>query len=132
MQRTFTLTLLNLIVITLLVACGQSTPDATPTSIPTETPIPLPTLTATPSTPLAILVMPADLDPAMYELYQTTVYDLTQQAGFRFQVRNTLSEADLEPALRVVIVLPPDPGSGIAALAATHHKHNSLGLTSPV
>jgi len=130
-QRTFTLTLLNLIVITLLVACGRSTPDATPTSIPTETPIPLPTLTATPSTPLAILVMPADLDPAMYDLYQTTVYDLAQQSGFRFQVRNTLSEADLEPALRVVIVLPPDPGPGIAALAAAAPQTQFLAINIP-
>jgi hypothetical protein len=34
----------------------------------------------------------------------------------RFQVRNTLTPADLEPGLQVVIALPPDPG--IAALAA--------------
>ena len=86
MQRTVTLSLLGLLVIAILVACGQRTPDATPTPIPTDTPIPTPTFTATPSTPLAILVMPSDLDPTMYDLYQTTVYNLAQQAGFRFQV----------------------------------------------
>jgi len=75
--------------------------------------------------------MPADTDPAMYELYQTTVYDLAQQAGFRFQVRNTLSELDLEPALRVVIALPPNPGPGIAALAAAAPQTQFLTINIP-
>jgi len=75
--------------------------------------------------------MPADLDPAMYELYQSTVYDLAQQAGFRFQVRNSLSEADLEPTLRVVIALPPDPGPGIAALAAAAPQTQFLAINIP-
>lgn len=130
-KRTVTLSLLSLMLMVILVACGQSTPDAEPTPIPTDTPIPAPTSTATPSTPLAILVMPADLDPAMYDLYQSTVYDLAQQAGFRFQVRNTLSESDLEPALRVVIALPPDPGPGIAALAAAAPQAQFLAINIP-
>jgi hypothetical protein len=130
-QRTLTLSLLSLVLIAILVACGQSTPEATPTPIPTDTPMPTPTFTATPSTPLAILVMPSDLDPAMYDLYQATVYDLAQQAGLRFQVRNTLSELDLEPALRVVIALPPDPGSGIAALAAAAPQTQFLAINIP-
>lgn len=131
MQRTLTLSLLGLILIATLSACGQSAPDVTPTPVPTDTPIPTPTFTATPSTPLAILVMPADTDPAMYDLYQTTVYDLAQQAGFRFQVRNTLSELDLEPALRVVIALPPDPGPGITALAAAAPQTQFLAINIP-
>jgi hypothetical protein len=67
----------------------------------------------------------------MYDLYQTTVYDLAQQAGFRFQVRNTLSELDLEPGLRVVIALPPDPGPGIAALAAAAPQTQFLAINIP-
>lgn len=131
MQRTLTFTLLSLILIAILVACGQSAPDATPTPIPTDTLIPTATFTATPSTPLAILVMPSDLDPAIYDLYQTTVYDLAQQAGFRFQVRNTLTELDLEPGLRVVIALPPDPGPGIATLAAAAPQAQFLAINIP-
>ena len=131
MQRNITLSFLGLVFIAILVACGQSTPEATPTPIPTDTPIPTPTFTATPSTPLAILVIPPDLDPAMYDLYQSTVYDLAQQAGFRFQVRNTLSELDLEPTLRVVIALPPDPGPGIAALAAAAPQTQFLAINIP-
>ncbi|MBU0512400.1 MAG: hypothetical protein KJ638_11965 [Chloroflexi bacterium] len=131
MQRNLTLSMLSLVLIAILVACGQSTPEATPTPIPTDTPIPTPTFTATPSTPLAILVIPPDLDQAMYDLYQSTVYNLAQQAGFRFQVRNTLSELDIEPALRVVIALPPDPGPGIAALAAAAPQTQFLAINVP-
>lgn len=131
MQRKLTLSLLSLIFIATLAACGLGTAEATPTPIPTETPIPTATFTATPSTPLAILVMPADLDQSMYDLYQSTVYDLAQQAGFRFQVRNTLSESDLDPTLRVVIALPPDPGPGIAALAAAAPQTQFLAINIP-
>lgn len=130
MQRILTLSLFSLLFIAILVACGQSTP-VVPTAIPSETPIPTATFTATPSTPLAILVMPADLDPALYELYQSTVYDLAQQSGYRFQVRNSLTEADLDPTLRLVIALPPDPGPGIAALAAAAPQTQFLAINIP-
>jgi hypothetical protein len=92
-------------------------------------PIVLPTLTAAPATPLAILVLPADLDPGTSELYQKTVYDLAQASGLRFQVRNALTAADLEPGLKVVIALPPDPG--IAALAATAPQVQFLAINMP-
>lgn len=131
MQRTLSLSFLGLMLIAILAACGPSAPDVTLTPIPTDTPIPTPTFTATPSTPLAILVLPADMDQAMSDLYQTTVYDLAQQAGFRFQVRNTFSELDLEPALRVLVTLPPDPGPGIAALAAAAPQTQFLAINIP-
>ena len=131
MQRNLSLFKLGLILIVVLTACGQNTPDATPTPLPTDTPIPTATFTATPSTPLAILVLPADMDQTQSDLYQSTVYDLAQQAGFRFQLRNTLTEADLEPALHVVIALPPDPGSGIAALAAAAPQTQFLAINIP-
>ncbi|MFZ5818612.1 MAG: hypothetical protein ACOYYJ_01820 [Chloroflexota bacterium] len=115
----------------ILAACSLGTPEATPTPIPTDTPIPTPTFTATPSTPLAILVIPPDLDQASSDLYQKTVYDLAQGSGFRYQVRNTLSEQDLEPDLRIVIALPPDPGPGIAALAALAPQTQFLAINIP-
>ena len=112
-----------------LSACGGGEPTATPAPIPTDTPVAPPTLTAEPATPLAILVVPADLDPETSNLYQKTVYDLTQQSGMRFQVRNTLTAADLEPGLQIVIVLPPDPG--IAALAASAPQVQFLAINIP-
>ena len=108
-----------ILIIALLSACGTSpTEIAVPTAVPTNTPIPAATIIPTPSTPLAILVIPADMDKTASDLYQKTVYDLAQQSGFRFQVRNALTPADLaDPTLKVVIALPPDPG--VTSLAPT-------------
>lgn len=104
-------------------------PETTSTPIPTDTPIAPPTLTATPTIPLAVLVVPADLDPDTSNLYQKTVYDLAQASGLRFQVRNTLTPADIEPGLKVVIALPPDPG--IASLAAAAPDVQFLAINIP-
>jgi hypothetical protein len=75
------------------------------------------------------LVVPADLDPDTSNLYQKTVYDLAQASGFRFQVRNTLTPADIEPGLKVVIALPPDPG--IASLASAAPDVQFLSINIP-
>jgi len=110
----------------ILTACGANTPAPTNTPVPTDIPFIPPTLTATPTVPLAILVLPADLDPEMSNLYQKTVYDLAQASGLRFQVRNTLTAADLEPGLKIVVALPPDPG--IVALAAAAPQVQFLAI----
>jgi hypothetical protein len=121
--------ILFVVIAAVLSSCGGNQSNATSTPIPTNTPIIPPTLTATPTTPLAILVLPSDLDPDTSNLYQKTVYDLAQASGFRFQVRNTLTNADLEPGLQVVIALPPDPG--IAALAAAAPQVQFLAINIP-
>lgn len=124
------LIILFVVIVVVLSACGGGEASGTSTPVPTDTPIIPPTLTPTAATPLAILVLPADLDPETSNLYQTTVYDLTQTSGLRFQVRNTLSAADLgEPGLKVVISLPPDPG--IAALAAAAPQVQFLAINIP-
>ena len=121
--------ILFFVIVVAVSACGGATPAATSTPIPTDTPIVPPTLTATPTVPLAILIVPADLDPDTSNLYQKTVYDLTQTSGYRFQVRNTLIPAELEPGLQVVIAFPPDPG--IAALAASAPQVQFLAINIP-
>lgn len=110
--------LISVVFVMILSACGGSAnqPEVTAAPPPTNTPIPAATLTASPVVPLAILIVPTTLDPETSNLYQKTVYDLTQTSGMRFQVRNSLTPAELEPGLQIVIALPPDPG--IAALAA--------------
>lgn len=122
-----TLILIPLLLLSLLLgSCGPKetpVPTATPTFIPTIAP------TATASVPLVILVVPADMDPIQSNLYQTTVYELAQAAGYRFQVRNTLTAADLEPSLKIVVVLPPDPG--IVALAAAAPQAQFLAVNVP-
>lgn len=110
-----------------LVSCALPT-KAVPTQIPTDTPTPLPTLTPTPTVPLVILVMPVEMDMDMSNLYQKTVYDLAQGAGYRYQVRNTLTTADLDPALKIVIALPPDPGLSELASAAPQTQFLAVNI----
>ncbi len=100
-----------------------------PTAAPSETPVPADTAAPAPSTPLAILLMPADMDKATSDAYQTEVYNLTQSSGMRFQVRNTLSPKEVDPGLKVVVALPPDPG--IAALAAAAPQVQFLAIDIP-
>jgi hypothetical protein len=123
----------NLCVVLALIlsACGATNaPAATPEPLPTDTAAPLPPeQTATTVVPLAILVIPATLDLETSNLYQKTVYDLTQTSGMRFQVRNALTPADLEPGLQIVIALAPDPG--IAALAAAAPGVQFLAINIP-
>ena len=118
--------------IAILSACGGGSPTeiAPPTVAPSHTPLPPPTMIPTPDTPLAILVLPAELDKASSDLYQKTVYDLALQSGFRFQVRNALTSADLtDPTLKVVIVFPPDPG--LVSLAPTAPGVQFLAVNIP-
>jgi hypothetical protein len=128
------LVLFCVVVVMILSACGASNESSlTATPAPTDTLVPPPTLTATPVVPLTILVLPATLDAETSNLYQKTVYDLTQAAGMRFQVRNTLTTADLEPGLQIVIALPPDPGITALASAAPNVQFlaiNMQGITA--
>ena len=122
------LALLVILLASLLSACGfgNNTP---PTAVSTQTPIPTPVLTATPVTPLAILVMPSDMNKTASDAYQKVVYDLAEQSNMRFQVRNTLTAADIDPGLQIAVILPPDPG--IAALAAAAPKVQFLAIDIP-
>lgn len=103
----------GLLLVALIAACGgNDSPEiAAPTVAPSHTPPPLATPISTLSTPLALLILPADMEKTTSDLYQKTVYDLALASGFRFQVRNGLTPQDLaDPTLKVVIALPPDPG----------------------
>jgi hypothetical protein len=69
------------------------------------------------------------MDTETSDIYQKTVYDLTQASGMRFQVRNTFTPADLEPGLKVVIALPPDPGIVELAAAAPDVQFLSINIS---
>ncbi len=121
----------TILILLLLSACRQSATEiAGPTAVPTPSPAPSPTSIPTPSTPLAILVVPTDMEQVTSDLYQKTVYDLAQGSGYRFQVRNVLTATDVsDPTLKVVIALPPDPGIG--ALAPTVPGVQFLAVNIP-
>lgn len=123
---------ITILLVTILTACGQPATEVVvqPTVVPTHTPIPTATIIPTASTPLALLIIPPDLEKTTSDLYQKTVYDLTQQSGYRFQVRNILTQQDLaDPTLKVVIALPPDPG--IAGFAASAPNVQFLAVNIP-
>jgi hypothetical protein len=118
------------LILLLVTACGnRAEPPATAVPLATDTAVPVPVVTPTVGTPLAILVVPPDLDPDTSNLYQKTVYDLTQQAGYRFQVLNSMTTADLDSALKVVIAVSADPG--IAQLAAAAPQAQFLAINIP-
>jgi len=123
-----------ILLLILLTACTiPGRPKLTPTPATPTAPLPTssPTTESTAVSPRAILVIPADMPKDQYDLYQTTIYDLAYGAGMQFQVRNILTEADLqtEPGLKVVIALPPDPG--LAGLAAAAPQVQFLGVGIP-
>lgn len=122
------------LILAILSACAPAaptsqSPDASPA--PTETLRPTAGPTPTMPSPLAILLIPADLNEDVSRNYQSAIYDLTQAAGLRYQVRNVLSVEDLalEPNLKVVIALAPDPG--LSALAAAAPQAQFLAVNIP-
>jgi len=123
------LTFFIILIASILSACGLGGKATTPTAAPTITPTRLPILIPTAVVPLAILILPANIDKNASDAYQKVVYDLAQQAGMRFQVRNSLSPANLDPGLKVVIAVPPDPG--LAALAAAAPQVQFLAVNIP-
>jgi hypothetical protein len=112
-----------LFLIVFLTACGlvgSPTQESTPIPGATESPAPTSTFTPEPVTPLVILVLPEDMVQAEAERYQSTVYELAQASGYRFQVRSGLTESDVqnEPGLGVIIAIGVDPGLVSLATAA--------------
>ena len=122
--------ILFVVTIVVISACGnKAQPSATSAPVPIDTLTPPPALTPTSTIPLAVLIIPADFDQDASNLYQKTVYDLTQQSGMRFQVRNEFSSTDLEPGLKIVIAVSTDPG--IATLAAAAPDVQFLSINIP-
>lgn len=113
-----------------LSAC--SAPAATPLpgaeQPPTLAPSPTPQVSPTPGAPLAILLLPADLNEDQAQAYQKAVYELAQNDSMRFQVRNKLETSDLEAALKVVIALPPAPDLTQLAAAAPQTQFLAVNL----
>jgi hypothetical protein len=120
--------LLVLLIATLLTACGSGSTEGTSTPVPTSTSTPRPVQSATSVVPLAILIIPANMDKTKSDLYQKTVYDLTQQSGMHFQVLNTLTPNDIPPGVKIVVALPPDPGIAELAAAAPHTQFLAVNI----
>jgi hypothetical protein len=117
----------------LLASCGGGPPAPTPTSpaatlapIAAATAIALPSETPTPAPPLAILLAPPGADPALVDSLTPALVAATQRDGLQFEVRDRLNPAELPPNLRLVAVLPPDPG--LTELAAAAPEVQFIGI----
>lgn len=118
-----------------LTACGS--PAATmPAAVEAET---LPTLTATvglADTPAptaipqhrAVLLAPAGADAQQVASLTELLGELAAQAGLDFQSLPALAPAELDPGLRVVVALGPDPGLAGLAAAAPQTTFLAVGI----
>jgi hypothetical protein len=116
-------------------ACGTVIPTEKPTftfspsATATLTPIPTLTPTATLQPLTAVLLASSAADQAQVSLLQTSLNDIVTRAGLRWQVRQQLSSDDLGPELRLVVVVPPDPG--LADLVASAPGTQFLAIDIP-
>ena len=111
-------------------AAGETVPtQSAPSGLPTPPPVPTVAPTPTPSTPLVILIVPANMNEVQSKAYQKAVYDLAQAQNYRFVVLNKLTTSDLEPTLKIVIDLSPD--TDIVPLAAAAPQTQFLAINIP-
>lgn len=107
-------------------------PTATlaPTPTATLTPTEVPSATPTPLAPIGLLLAPSEADAGLVAEVQTRLSQWIPELGYRFQIRQVLTEADLaRDDFRLVVVLPPN--EGIAALAAGHPEIHFLAVGLP-
>jgi hypothetical protein len=97
---------------------------ATLAIVPSETPEVIPTETQ--PSPLAILLAPTGSDPAQAEALHLGLAEAISQAGLRWEVSTGLDL--LEPGLRLVIAIPPDPGVADLASAAPQVQFLAVGI----
>jgi hypothetical protein len=76
-----------------------------------------------------VLLAPPGSDTAQVQAFQSALNEPITAAGLRWQVRPSLSRDDFTPELRLVIVLPPDPG--VAALAGSAPNTLFLSVAIP-
>jgi hypothetical protein len=114
-----------------LALAGCSLTGQAPAVTATPSLAPRSTLTATPTTPLTVLVIPPDMSKADASMYETAIYTLAQANGMRFQVLNSLTPADIQlegPSLKVVVAFPPDPGLAALVAAAPQIQFLAIGI----
>ena len=102
---------------------SSPSPTATVTITPTITPTP------TPPTPTAVLWAGPGSDQTQVRNLQTELNNTVTSAGVRWQVRRQLTTNDLLPELRLVVVLPPDPGLAQLVAEASDTQFLAIGIS---
>ncbi len=113
-------------------SAGSATalPTGTVPASVTASPTPVtPTVPPTPTPqPRAILWAPPQADPDQAAGLEALLTELAAGAGLSLDVVQTLDSANLSPAVKVVLVLPPDPGVAAAAAAAPQIQFLAVDL----
>lgn len=104
---------------------ASAVPGETPALPVTETAPPTPTA----QSPLAVLIAPPGADSAQVAILQPVLTELSTQEGWRFELRSDLPADILGEGLKLVVVMPPDPG--VADLAAQHLETQFLAVGIP-
>ena len=102
----------------------QTRPAETVALLPADTPTPAPSPTAL--LPLVILYAPPGSDDSLVNDLGSELSELAAQDGLRFDTRSQMLESDFEEDLRLVVVLPPDPG--ILNLTQTYPQVQFLAI----
>lgn len=102
--------------------------SATPTETPIPTPLPTPTPTPTPLPPLLVLLVPPEADPELASALQSSFAELSQQAGLRWQIRQTISAAETTSDVAYLIALPPAEGLNELVAAAPNTRFLAAGI----
>ncbi len=101
-------------------------PTATSTLVPTEIPTPTPT----PLAPIGLLLAPSEADPILAVEVQERLSQWIPEMGYRYQIRQVLTQADLaRDDFRLVVALPPN--DTLASLAADHPEIQFLAVGLP-
>ncbi len=77
---------------------------------------------------MAVLLASSGADQTQVSNLQTILNDIIVKAGLRWQVRQQLTTDDLIPALRLVVVVPPDPGLAELVASAPDTQFLALGI----
>lgn len=99
-----------------------------PPSTETSTPAPTATLTPTALPPLVVLLSPPEGDPALATALEPQFTQLAREAGFRFQIRQTLTGAEAAADVAYLIALPPVPGLNEIVATARNTRILAVGI----
>jgi hypothetical protein len=98
-----------------LIGCEGDLPGFSPTQTSTPSPTSTltltatPTLTSTPLPPVGVLLVPPEASPGFAAEIQSLLAQWIPELGYRFQLRPSLSETDLDrDDFRLVVALPPN------------------------
>lgn len=103
-------------VITLVSKSTETTQNLPTPRVVTE--MPTVTLLPTAAIPTVILVAPATGDQSLVGVFKADLTKKTAGIGWSFKSQTSLTATDLQPGVKVVMALPPDPG--LAAMAPAH------------